>query len=54
LPAGWTLAEEGGRRLLRKGGVVVATVDFPQLLHARLEQRALGYTLDIESSEAAP
>lgn len=54
LPAGWTLVEEGGRRLLRKGDAVVATVDFPRPSHARLEQRALGYTLDIESSEATP
>ncbi len=54
LPPGWTLAEAGGRRMLRKGDEVVATVDYPQPLHARLEQRALGYTLDIESSEAVP
>lgn len=54
LPPGWTLAEEGGRRLLRKDATVVATVDFPQPLHARLEQLALGYVLDIESSEAVP
>ncbi len=54
LPQGWTLAEEGGRRVLRKGDGVVATVEYPQPRRARLEQRALGYTLDIESSEAAP
>lgn len=54
LPPGWTLAEEGGRRVLRKDGEAVATVDYPQPSHARLEQRALGYALDIESSEAAP
>ncbi len=53
LPPGWTLEEEGGRRLLRKDGTLVATVDFPGPSHARLAQRALGYTLDIESSEAA-
>ena len=53
LPQGWTLAEEGGGRVLRKGDEVVATVDYPQPQHARLEQHALGYTLDIESSEAA-
>ena len=54
LPPGWTLAEEGGRRLLRRGDEVVATVDYPRPSHARLEQHALGYTLDIESSEVAP
>jgi len=54
LPQGWTLAEEGGRRVLRKGDEVVATVDFMPPLRARLEQRALGYTLDIESGEVAP
>lgn len=52
LPSGWTLAEEGGRRVLRKGDAIVATVDYPQPLHAHLEQRALGYSLDIVSSEA--
>ena len=54
LPPGWTLAEEGGRRVLRKGDVVVATVDYPRPLQAHLEQHALGYALDIESSEVAP
>ena len=54
LPAGWTLAEESGRRLLRKDDAVMATVEYLQPLHARLRQHALGYTLDIESSEAAP
>lgn len=54
LPPGWTLAEEGVRRVLRKDDVTVATVEYPQPLHARLEQHALGYVLDIESSEAAP
>lgn len=54
LPPGWTLAEADGRRVLRKGDTTVATVEYPQPLHARLEQRALGYTLDIESSEVAP
>ena len=54
LPAGWTLAEESGRRLLRKDDAVVATVEYLRPLHARLRQHALGYTLDIESSEAAP
>ena len=54
LPAGWTLAEESGRRLLRKDDAVVATVEYLQPLHTRLRQHALGYTLDIESSEAAP
>lgn len=53
LPPGWTLAEEGGRRVLRKGETVVATVDYPRPLQAHLEQHALGYALDIESSEAA-
>jgi len=54
LPAGWTLSEIGDRRELHKDGAVVATVEYPQPLHARLEQRALGYVLDIESSEAVP
>ena len=53
LPAGWTLVEESGRRVLRKDDVIVATVDYPQPLHAHLAQRALGYSLDIVSSEAA-
>ena len=54
LPAGWSLREEGGRRVLRQGEATVATVDYPQPLQARLEQRALGYTLDISSSEIDP
>ena len=51
LPAGWSLREESGRRVLRQGEAVIATVDYPQPLQARLEQHALGYTLDITSSE---
>lgn len=54
LPEGWTLAEEGGRRVLRKGGSVVATVEHPGPMQARLQQHALGYVLDIESSGVAP
>lgn len=54
LPQGWTLTEEGGARVLRKGDAVAATVEYPQPQQARLQQHALGYTLDIESSEAAP
>ena len=51
LPAGWSLREESGRRVLRQGDATIATVDYPQPLQARLEQHALGYTLDISSSE---
>ena len=54
LPAGWSLREESGRRVLRQGEATVATVDYPQPLQARLEQHALGYTLDITSSEIEP
>ena len=59
LPAGWSLRDENGRRVLRQGEAIVATVDYPQPMQARLEQRALGYTLDIDSSaiesmDAAP
>lgn len=59
LPAGWSLRNENGRRVLRQGDAIVATVDYPQPMQARLEQRALGYTLDIDSSaiesmDAAP
>ncbi|HSD16557.1 MAG TPA: DUF3261 domain-containing protein [Thermomonas sp.] len=50
LPAGWSLREEHGSRVLRQGDTVIATVEFPQPLQARLEQHALGYTLDIASS----
>ena len=50
LPAGWSLREESGRRVLRKNEAIIATVDYPQPLQARLEQHALGYTLDISSS----
>ena len=51
LPAGWSLREESGRRVLRQGESIIATVDYPQPLQAQLEQHALGYTLDITSSE---
>mgnify|MGYP003620146536 CR=1 FL=1 len=51
LPAGWSLREESGRRVLRQGESIIATVDYPQPLQAQLEQHALGYTLDIASSE---
>lgn len=54
LPAGWSLREESGRRVLRQGDAIVATVDYPRPLQARLEQYALGYTLDITSSEMEP
>ena len=54
LPQGWSLTEEGGRRVLRRGHEVVASVDYPEALHARLEQHALGYTLDIQSSPISP
>lgn len=54
LPPGWTLADTDGRRMLRKDGALVATVEYPQPARARLQQHALGYTLDIESSEAVP
>lgn len=54
LPAGWTLVEENGRRVLRHGNTVIASVDYPQPLHARLQQHALGYTLDIQSSPVSP
>lgn len=54
LPAGWSLREEGGRRVLRQREAIIATVDYPQPLQARLEQHALGYTLDISSSEMEP
>ncbi|RZA13112.1 MAG: DUF3261 domain-containing protein [Lysobacteraceae bacterium] len=54
LPAGWTLSEEGTRRVLRNGDDLAATIDYPQPLHARLEQHALGYTLDIQSSGISP
>ena len=58
LPPGWTLREEQQRRVLRQGETIVATVDYPQPLQARLEQHVLGYTLDIASSpieaETAP
>ena len=50
LPAGWSLREENGQRILRKGEDIIATVDYPQPLQARLQQYLLGYTLDIESS----
>jgi hypothetical protein len=51
LSAGWSLREESGRRVLRQGEATVATVDYPQARQARLEQHALGYTLEITSSE---
>ena len=54
LPPGWTLADTDGRRMLRKDGALVATVEYPQSARARLQQHALGYTLDIESSEVVP
>lgn len=54
LPEGWSLREDGKRRVLRQGEAVIATVDYPQPLRARLEQHALGYTLDIVSSEVGP
>ena len=54
LPPGWTLADTDGRRMLRKDGALVATVEYQQSARARLQQHALGYTLDIESSEAVP
>lgn len=50
LPAGWSLHEDEGRRVLRQGEAIIATVDYPQPLQARLAQHALGYTLDIASS----
>ena len=40
--------------MLRKDGALVATVEYPQSARARLQQPALGYTLDIESSEVVP
>ena len=54
LPESWSLREDGKRRVLRQGETIIATVDYPNALQARLDQHALGYTLDIESSEAAP
>ena len=58
LPPGWSLREESGRRVLRQGDAIIATIDYPQPLQARLLQHALGYTLDIASSpieaEVAP
>lgn len=54
LPAGWSLRLESGRRVLRQGETIVATVGYPQPLQARLEQHALRYTLDIASSDIGP
>lgn len=50
LPAGWSLRMEGQRRVLRQGDAIIATIDYPQPLQARLEQHALDYSLDITSS----
>ena len=49
LPAGWSLHEEQQRRILRQGEAIIATVDYPQPLQARLEQHVMGYTLEIIS-----
>jgi hypothetical protein len=54
VPAGWSLREESGRRVLRQDDTDIATVDYPQPMQARLQQHALGYTLDITSREIEP
>lgn len=54
LPSAWSMREEGGRRVLRQGDTLIATVEFPQPLQARLQQHALNYTLDITSSAIEP
>jgi hypothetical protein len=51
LPKDWSLREESGRRVLRHGDAIIATVDYPDASQARLVQHALDYTLDIASSE---
>ena len=43
------LHEEQQRRILRQGEAIIATVDYPQPLQARLEQHVMGYTLEIIS-----
>lgn len=54
LPAGWTLADEAGDRVLRHRDTIVASVEFPSDGEARLRQHVLGYTLDITSRPVAP
>ena len=54
LAPGWALVEEGGGRTLRRGDTVVATVAYRGPLHVRLEQHALGYSLEIQSQEVTP
>ena len=54
LPESWSLREDGKRRVLRQGETIIATVDYPNALQARLDQHALGYTLDITSSLIEP
>jgi hypothetical protein len=51
LPEGWSLRDEQGHRVLRQRETIIAMVEYPQPMQARLDQHALGYTLDITSSE---
>ncbi|GHB94369.1 DUF3261 domain-containing protein [Thermomonas carbonis] len=51
LPEGWSLRDDQGQRVLRQRETIIATVEYPQPMQARLDQRALGYMLEISSSE---
>lgn len=49
LPADWTLEQRDGRRLLRRGDQIAATVDYPAPSRIELVDRQHGYRLEIES-----
>lgn len=53
LPAGWTLAVEAGRRVLRAGGEVVAQVRYPDPQTIEFEQYRDGYRLTIRTLQPA-
>lgn len=58
LPEGWSLVDDGdaggGRRTLRRAGVVVVEVRHPDAARTVLEHRGLGYRVTIESRPLEP
>ena len=49
LPPDWTLDLHNGRRILRRGDQIAATVDYPAATHIDLVDRQQGYRIEIES-----
>ena len=54
LPAGWTLDEPAGQRVLREGGAVVATVAYPSSQRIEIAHVRDGFRLAIDSVPLEP